>query len=68
MSRKGISRSFLFFQGGLPFRFPFQHDPVNGYGPVFRVSVDTLHAIVTDFFRIQITAVAFPASDAFPVI
>ena len=32
------------------------------------ITVDAFHAIVTDFFRIKIAAVAFAAADAFPVI
>jgi hypothetical protein len=45
-----------------------QYNTVNTDSAVFRVSVDTLHTVVTDFFRIEIAAVAFPAADTLPVI
>ena len=48
--------------------FAFKANAVNTDSPVFGVSVDTFHTIVTDFFRIKIAAVAFAAADAFPVI
>ena len=45
-----------------------QEDAINTDCAVFGIPVDTFHAVVTDFFRIEITAVAFAASDTIPVI
>ena len=61
----GKSFRALWRRGCSPLSFPLQQDPVNGDGTVFRVSVDAFHTVVADFFRIQITAVAFTATDAF---
>ena len=43
-------------------------DPVDGDASVFGIPVDAFHTVVTDLFRIQVTAVAFTAPDAFTVI
>ena len=48
--------------------FAFQDNPVNTYSAVIRVSPDAFHTVVTDLFRIQITAVAFTAPNAYTVI
>ncbi len=64
----GKSFRALWRRGCSPLSFPLQQDPVNGDGTVFRVSVDAFHTVVADFFRIQITAVTFSATDAFPVV
>ena len=48
--------------------FAVKANAVNTDSPVFGISVDTFHAIVADFFRIEITPVAFAAADAFTVI
>ena len=48
--------------------FAFKANAVNTDSPVFGISVDTFHAIVADFFRIEITPVAFTAADALTVI
>ena len=47
---------------------PVQFNSFNGNSTVLGITVDAFHAIVTDFFRIKIAAVAFAAADAFPVI
>lgn len=54
----------------IPFSGSFfiQHDPVNADPSVFRIPFDALHTVITDFFRVQITAITFAASDAFPVV
>ena len=48
--------------------FPVKANAVNTDSPVFGVSVNAFHAIVADFFGIEITAVAFSAADAFTII
>ena len=51
------------------FVFTAVHDnAIDADPPVFRISVDAFHAVVTDFIGIKITAVTFPAADAFTVI
>ena len=35
---------------------------------IIGIAADTFHAVITDLFRIQVTAVTFPAADAVPVI
>ena len=50
------------------FVFPVKYDAVNTDAPVFCISVDTFHTVVTDLFRIKIAAVTFTAADTFPVI
>lgn len=46
----------------------FQQDSVNADAPVIRIPFYAFHTIIADFFRVQITAVTFSASDTFPVI
>jgi hypothetical protein len=48
--------------------FPFQKNTINGNASEIGVSLNTFHAVITDFFRIQIAAVAFTVSDTFPVV
>ena len=48
--------------------FPVKANAVNTDSPVFGVSVNAFHAIVADFFGIEITTVAFSAADAFTII
>ena len=47
---------------------PFQLYAVNGNSPEISITANAFHAIVADFFRIQIAAVTLAASDTFPVI
>ena len=48
--------------------FPVKINAVNTDSAVFGISVNAFHAIVADFFRIEITPVAFAAADALVVI
>lgn len=48
--------------------FAFKLNPIDHYTFEICVSCDAFHAIVTDFFGIQIAAVTFSAADTFPVI
>ena len=45
-----------------------QNNAVDVDSTVFRISFDAFHAVVTDFFGIEIAAVTFAAADAFTVI
>ena len=45
-----------------------QFDSVDGNPSEFGIPVNAFHAVVADLFRVEIAAVAFPATDTFPVI
>ena len=45
-----------------------QLDSVDQNGIIFSVTLNTLHAVVTDLFRIQVAAITFSATDTFPII
>ena len=61
MLRKGLRRRVCT-------GFIFQLDAVDHDPSEIRITLNAFHTVVTDFFRIKITSVAFSAADTLPVV